>query len=38
MQHEFLISAEAGKEMDLGGFSRPAVDDCRQAMERRGLA
>ncbi|MBZ5563995.1 MAG: DUF1841 family protein [Acidobacteriia bacterium] len=36
MQHEFLISAEAGKEMDLSGFFRRATDYCRQAMERRG--
>ncbi len=36
MQHEFLISAEEGKEMDLGGFLRRTTDYCRQAMERRG--
>jgi hypothetical protein len=36
MQHEFLESASAGREMDLGGYFRRAADYCRQAMEQAG--
>jgi hypothetical protein len=35
MLHEFISEAEAGREMNLGGFFRRAADYARQAMEQR---
>ena len=36
MQHEFLIAAEAGNELDLAAFYGRAEDYCRQATEQLG--
>lgn len=35
MQHEFLASAEQGREMELNGFLTRAAEYCRQAIDQK---